>query len=132
MTERHPLTQEEARTLASLCAQIAVGADFDSWSFVFAPKLQLGEETMTPDVAGWRSGDGAGVPDWVCEIAPHGETKTYAKHGVTSVWRIDAQLRVIDVLQRGRAGWFCDTYDRRLAAAPFDGVEIDVPAIWAR
>jgi len=66
----------------------------------------------------------------VCDIAPRGDTKTYAKHGVTSVWRIDSQLRVIDVLQRGRAGWFCDTYDLLLTAAPFDGVEIDVRAIW--
>ncbi|MCU1227698.1 MAG: hypothetical protein JWO97_582, partial [Acidobacteria bacterium] len=82
--------------------------------------------------AGWRDGGDTGVPDWVCDVAPHGETKAYAKHGVGSVWRIDSELRVIDVLQRAHSGWFYDTYDRRLSAAPFDGVEIDVRAIWAR
>jgi hypothetical protein len=132
MTERRPLTPEHARALAALCAQIAAGADYDSWSFAFGPEVRIGEETIVPDVAGWRSGTESGIPDWVCDVAPHGETKAYARHGIGSVWRIDAQLRVIDVLQRGNAGWFYDTYDRRLTAAPFDGVEIDVRAIWPR
>jgi hypothetical protein len=132
MTERLPLTDENARALAKLCAQIAAGADYDSWSFAFGRTLQLGGETIAPDVAGWRDGSDAGIPDWVCDVAPHGETKAYARQGVGSVWRIDSELRVIDVLQRAHAGWFYDTYDRRLSAAPFDGVEIDVRAIWTR
>ena len=130
MTERRPLTPQEARTLASLCAQIAAGGDFDSWSFAFGPQLRIGDDTIVPDVAGWRNGDEAAVPDWVCDIRTHGAAKLYAKHGVASVWRVDSQLRVVDVLQRGKAGWFCDTYDRELAAAPFDAVEIDVRALW--
>jgi hypothetical protein len=120
------------RPLVALCAQLAVGADCDSWSFAFHPRLELNGETVVPDVAGWRAPEPHGAPDWVCDLAPHGETKTYARHGIRSVWRIDEESRVVDVMQRAGSGWYYDSYDRHLSAQPFEGVNIDVRALWLR
>jgi Uma2 family endonuclease len=91
------------------------------WWTLRAPELQLGDDVLVPDVAGWRRErmpalpDAPAVtlaPDWVCEIVSPAtarldrtaKMRAYARAGVAHVWLLEPACRTLEGygLERGR------------------------------
>lgn len=120
------------------------------WLFLFEPELRLSDETLVPDLAGWRRERMPAVPDtavvtlapdWVCEIlSPSTERvdrvrklPAYARHGVAHAWLINPSTRTLEVYRREGASWvLAATHadDAIVRAEPFDAVEIDLLRLW--
>ena len=122
------------------------------WWILPEPGIEVpGSPEFSPDLAGWRRErmpelpeDDAirVVPDWICEIYTPRirrytlETKRpfYAKIGVPWLWLVDldAQTFTISHLHEGKwleHGLFVG--DHRVAAEPFEAVELDVSLWWS-
>ena len=83
------------------------------------------------------------APDWVCEVlSPSTEAvdradklPIFAREGVRHAWLVDPLARTLEVLRldggswRGAAAWRDDAVVR---AEPFDAIEIELAALWAR
>ena len=128
------------------------------WVILDEPELHLGRrpDKLVPDLAGWkreRMPDALGdettpayhdvPPDWVCEvISPSTERvdrgkkmRIYRREGVGHVWLLSPLLQTLEVYRLERGGWMLlDTHetDAKVRAEPFDGVELDLTALWAR
>jgi Uma2 family endonuclease len=120
------------------------------WLIVFEQELHLHRDVLVPDISGWRrerfsaSPDVVGIttpPDWVCEVlSPSTEAKDrarklpiYAREGVQFVWLIDPALRTLEVLKLESGKWvLLGAYlgDEKVRAAPFDAIELELPALW--
>jgi Uma2 family endonuclease len=120
------------------------------WLFMFEPELHLGDDTLVPDLAGWRRERMPTVPDvvavtlapdWVCEIlSPSTERMdrvkklpAYARHGVTPAWLINPATRTLEVFRREGTTWvLAATHadDAIVRAEPFDAIEIDLLHLW--
>jgi hypothetical protein len=117
---------------------------------LFDPELQLGDDILVPDLAGWgvdRLPVGQEtvavdvVPDWVCEVlSPASEAfdreqklPAYARHGVAHAWVADPARRSLEVLRREATRWVCI---RRfegaevVSAEPFAWVDVDLLTLW--
>jgi Uma2 family endonuclease len=141
-----------AVALASVLAntyQVGGNAAGDWW-LLFEPELQLADDILVPDLAGWRRQRLAQppetvaldlVPDWVCEIVSP-ETQdldrshklpAYARHGISSIWMVDPQAQSLEVLQAAAGGFVLAgrfTGEDLARAQPFDAVEIDLRWLW--
>lgn len=128
------------------------------WVILDEPELHLGRrpDKLAPDLAGWkreRMPDALGdeetpahydvAPDWVCEvISPRTERvdrgkkmRIYRREGVGHVWLLSPLLRTLEVYRLERGLWvLLDTHedDAKVRAEPFDAIELDLGAIWAR
>jgi Uma2 family endonuclease len=124
------------------------------WVILDEPELHLGPEpdVLVPDLAGWRRTRMPEVPDvpaftlapdWVCELlSPSTEAidradkmPIYAREGVAHAWLVDPQVRTLEVFELDGASWrLRATYrgDRAVRAVPFDAIELDLAALWAR
>jgi len=120
------------------------------WLFMFEPELHLRDDTLVPDLAGWRrerlpsvpDAPSVGlVPDWVCEIlSPSTERMdrvkklpAYARHGVAHAWLINPATRTLEVFRREGPSWvLAATHadDAIVRAEPFDAIEIDLLNLW--
>ena len=120
------------------------------WLFLFEPELRLLDDTLVPDLAGWRRErlpsvpDAPSVtlaPDWVCEILSPSTERTdrvkklpaYARHGVGHAWLINPSTRTLEVYRREGTSWvLAATHadDTIVRAEPFDAVEIDLLRLW--
>jgi len=120
------------------------------WLFLFEPELHLEDDTLVPDLAGWRRArlDRAPeapfvtvAPDWVCEIlSPSTERldrarklPAYARHGVTHAWLVNPSARTLEVLRRDGDRWVLlgtSADDAHVRAEPFDAIEIDLLRLW--
>ncbi len=120
------------------------------WLFMFEPELRLADDTLVPDLAGWRRErlpsvpDAPAVtlaPDWVCEILSPSTERTdrvkklpaYARHAVAQAWLVNPATRTLEVLRRERASWvLAATHadDAIVRAEPFDAIEIDLLHLW--
>ena len=120
------------------------------WLFLFEPELHLGDDTLVPDLGGWRRErlpkvpDAPAVtvaPDWVCEIlSPSTERldrarklPAYARHGVGHAWLINPQARTLEVYGREGARWVLvatHADDAIARAEPFDAIELDLLRLW--
>jgi len=107
---------------------------------------------MVPDLAGWRRErmpeipDAAFfdlAPDWVCEVlspstAALDRTRKwhhYAEAGVRHFWFLDPGPRTLEVYQLDSGSWRLISSaagDVLVRAVPFDAVEVDLAALWAR
>jgi len=116
------------------------------------PELHLAEDVIVPDVAGWRrtrmpempeAAFFTLAPDWVCEVlSPSTETidrgdkvPLYATQGISHAWLLSPASRVLEVLELdGRTYRIVSTFknDERARAKPFDSIELDLAALWAR
>lgn len=114
------------------------------------PEVRLGEETVVPDLAGWRkerfprTGETNWIsvsPDWVCEVLSPSTFRVdkikkiplYGRHGVGHLWLVDPIAKTLEVfrLESGRwvvAGAYAD--DNSVRAEPFDEIEINLKDIW--
>jgi Uma2 family endonuclease len=120
------------------------------WLFMFEPELHLGDETLVPDVAGWRREKLPSVPespavsvapDWACEILSPSTEKldrtkklpSYARHGVGHAWLLNPVARTLEVYRREAASWVLAAShadDAIVRAEPFDAIEIDLLRLW--
>lgn len=91
-----------------------------------------------PDVAAFEI-----APDWACEVISlrtsaidRGEKlPIYAREKVSNVWFVDPIAKTLEVLRLDG-----DTYrilathhdDARVRAEPFDAIELELAALWAR
>jgi Uma2 family endonuclease len=122
------------------------------WVILDEPELHLGDHVLVPDLAGWRRQRMPAmpdtpafdlVPDWICEILSPATTATdradkmpiYAGFGVPQVWLVDPLAQILEVyrLEGPRysvlATWRGDAVVR---ADPFDAIELELSALWAR
>lgn len=120
------------------------------WWILSEPELHLDDDTLVPDLAGWRRErlpkppDAPAItlaPDWVCEIlSPSTERldrarklPAYARHGVAHAWLINPAARTLEALRAEGGRWvlvgtFAD--DARVRAEPFDAIELDLLPFW--
>jgi Uma2 family endonuclease len=122
------------------------------WVILDEPELHLGGHVLVPDLAGWRRQrmptmpDTPAfeiVPDWICEVLSPTTAATdradkmpiYAALGVSHVWLVDPLAQILEVyrLEGPRfsllATWRGDAVVR---ADPFEAIELELPALWAR
>lgn len=122
------------------------------WIILDEPELHLGPDILVPDLAGWRRTRMAEVPDaaafdlapdWVAEILSPStaaldrveKLPIYAREKVSHVWLIDPRLQTLEAF--AIAG---DRYQLLGAwrgadsarVAPFEALELERAAIWAR
>jgi len=122
------------------------------WIILIEPELHLGADILVPDLAGWRRTrmpelpDVAAfelAPDWVCEVVSPStaaldrteKLPLYAAAGVAHAWVVDPLARTLEVLKLEAGCWavlgaFRD--DARVRAEPFDAIELELGALWAR
>ena len=120
------------------------------WLFMFEPELHLQDDTLVPDLAGWRRErlptvpETAAItlaPDWVCEIlSPSTEQldrvrklPAYARRGVGHAWLINPTTRTLEVYRRAGQSWVLVTThadDALVRAEPFDAIELDLLRLW--
>ncbi len=136
-----------------------IGGPFDydrdgpgGWVILDEPELHLGPDILVPDLGGWRRSrmpeipDAAFfslAPDWVCEVlSPSTETidrgdkvPLYASQGIGHVWLLSPTTGVLEVLELdGGSYWLVSTFknDERARANPFEQIELELAALWAR
>ena len=120
------------------------------WWILVEPELHLAEDTLVPDLAGWRRERLATLPDapaitlapdWVCEIlSPSTERldrvrklPAYARHGVVHAWLINPAARTLEVYRREGTSWVLvasHADDALVRAEPFDAIELDLLRLW--
>ena len=120
------------------------------WLFMFEPELHFADDTLVPDLAGWRHERMPTVPDaptvtlapdWVCEIlSPSTERldrvrklPACARHGVAHAWLINPATRTLEVFRREGTSWvLAATHadDAIVRAEPFGAIELDLLHLW--
>jgi Uma2 family endonuclease len=124
------------------------------WVILDEPELHLGSEPdiIVPDLAAWRRARMPEIPatafltlapDWVCEvISPstepidRGEKLTiYARERVAHAWLVNPLVQTLEVYRLDGEGWrLVRTWhgDAKVRAEPFDAIELELAALWAR
>ena len=121
------------------------------WRILDEPELHLGDETVVPDLAGWRlermprlpdAASAALAPDWVCEVLSPStaqldrarKLRIYAEHGVRHAWLVDpdpphargpAPRRAVD----GRCS-ATHAGSAAVRAEPFEAIQLELGALW--
>ncbi len=154
-----PHTRSASRLTIKLGATFDLGEGGPGgWVILSEPELHLGPrpDKVVPDLAGWkreRMPDAVGdedapahydvPPDWVCEVLS-GRTervdrgkkmRIYRREGVGHIWLLSPAYQTLEVYRLEGGRWvLLDTYegDAMVRAEPFDAVELDLAAIWAR
>ncbi|MBP8196095.1 MAG: Uma2 family endonuclease [Deltaproteobacteria bacterium] len=122
------------------------------WIILPEPELRLDDDTLAPDLAGWRRErwpllrreEAAAVrvaPDFVCEVLSGSTEKTdrqiklpaYHRHGVKHLWLVHPVLQTIEVFRHSPAGFvlidcYCDGDIMR--AEPFESVDLPLTEVW--
>lgn len=116
------------------------------------PELHVVGSVLVPDVASWRRTrvphvpDAAAfevAPDWVCEVvSPSTESidrslkmPRYAQAGVAHAWLVDPIARTLEAYRLETSGYhLAGRYegDDPIRVEPFDPVDFDLGALWAR
>lgn len=122
------------------------------WILLYEPELHLAGDVIVPDFAGWRRErmpempDVAAfelAPDWTCEVLStstaaidRGEKlPIFAREHVAHVWLVDPMVRTLEVLRLDGATYrLLGTWrdDARVRAEPFEAIELELGALWAR
>ena len=120
------------------------------WWILGEPEIHLTEDTVVPDLAGWRR-DGLPVipnapfmtlaPDWVCEVlSPSNERidrlhklRIYAREGVSFAWLANPILRTVEILRLEDHRWVVAAThggEEEIRAQPFEAVLLGLSRIW--
>jgi Uma2 family endonuclease len=122
------------------------------WIILFEPELHLANDVIVPDYAGWRRERMPEMPeaafftlppDWACEVASPStaaldraeKMPVYARERVSHVWIIEPLARTLEIFRLdGPTYRLVVTYagDAHVRAEPFDAIEIELGALWAR
>jgi Uma2 family endonuclease len=121
------------------------------WQILDEPELHLSDETLVPDLAGWRrqrlprvpdTAYFALAPDWVCEVLSPStvqldrgkKLRVYAEHGVRHAWLVDPIARSMEVLRLEGGHWtLLDVHlgDVAVRAEPFQALDLQLRSLWA-
>ena len=121
----------------------------DGWWIILEPELHLGEDIVTPDVAGWRRlamPEYPRVPiftppDRVSEVlSPSAgridcnEKRTdYGREGVSRPWFVDPDARTPEAFELGGGRWTLPATladDAPVSLPPFDAITFLFDALW--
>ena len=122
------------------------------WVILDEPELHLGPQVLVPDLVGWRRARMPEVPnttaftlspDWVCEVLSPSTSRTdrakkrpiYAREGVRHLWLVDPDAHTLEVFRLDGGGYrLLATHDedQLVRAEPFDAIELELGALWAR
>jgi Uma2 family endonuclease len=122
------------------------------WIILDEPELHLGPDVLVPDMAGWRRERLPELPDapylelapdWVCEVMSastalldrHKKMPVYAREKVAYVWLVDPRDRLLELFKlEGQRFTSLGTHaeSEQVRAEPFDAIELDPSALWAR
>jgi Uma2 family endonuclease len=122
------------------------------WIILYEPELHLRGHVLVPDVVGWRRSRMPEMPhaaafelapDWACEVLSRSTAKIdrvdkvpiYAQAGIAHVWLVDPSLETVEVLRLEGGGYrLVGTWhgEARARIEPFDAVEIELAALWAK
>jgi len=122
------------------------------WILLYEPEIHLADDIVVPDVGGWRretlpvlpeQAFMTVAPDWVCEVASPStraldrgaKLEVYQREGVRDVWLIEPLDRFLEVLELDSSSYRIIQRAAGYAPArlkPFDAIEFDVAALWAR
>ena len=122
------------------------------WIILDEPELHFGSRVLVPDLAGWRRERMPELPDvsffelppdWVCEVlSPSTERldrvkklPIYAEVGVRHAWLAAPLVKTLEVYRLDATGrWLLlGTHtDGHVRSEPFEAIEFDVSALWAR
>jgi Uma2 family endonuclease len=124
------------------------------WILLDEPELHLGDDVLVPDLAGWRrermpelpnTSAFELAPDWVCEVLSPStaaldraeKLPIYAREGVRHAWLVDPAVKTLEVLRLEGRGphWLLVgiwSGDGGVRAEPFDAIELELGALWAR
>jgi Uma2 family endonuclease len=123
------------------------------WVILDEPELHLDRHIVVPDIAGWRRERMPEMPvdkpyfdlapDWVCEVHSPStaaldrgdKRKVYGTFGVRHLWYVDPDACTLEVLELDGASYrIVETYSGQalIRAVPFDAIELDLGALWAR
>lgn len=125
------------------------GSGPGGWWILYEPELQLSDDTVVPDLAGWRRekmsilpnvAQFTLAPDWVCEVISSSteaidrgrKRRIYAREGVSHLWLLNPLARALEVFRLSGEVWtLVATFvgNERFRAEPFDAVELD-PSRW--
>jgi Uma2 family endonuclease len=137
-----------------------IGTPFDrgrggpgGWVILDEPELHFGRHVLVPDLAGWRRERMPEIPvdkayftlapDWVCEVLSPSTSaldrgdklNVYREQTVHHVWFIDPEGQTLEVLELdGPTYRVRDVFahDAKPRAVPFDAIELELAALWAR
>lgn len=145
--------------IASSVLGVDLGAPFHrgrggpgGWVLLDEPELHLGADVLVPDLAGWRRERMPEIPettaftlapDWVCEVLSPSTSRTdrakkrpiYAREGVRHLWLVDPDAHTLEIFRLDGGGYrLLATHDedQRVRAEPFDAIELELGALWAR
>ncbi len=149
-------SRRHAKAASALSGELTPPFDFGrggpgGWIILIEPEIQLGENIIVPDLAGWRkerfptSEDHnwiSAVPDWICEIISPNTTRMdritkmsiYRDCGVPHVWLVDPIHKTLEVfgLQQSGAwvtlGLHAET--EAVRAEPFREIEMALGNLW--
>ncbi len=122
------------------------------WIILYEPEVHLGADIVVPDVGGWRRETLpvlpeapflTASPDWVCEVASPStraldrgrKLDVYRESRVRHVWLIEPLDKLLEVLELdGETYRIVQHAEGEVPARlrPFDAIEFDVAALWAR
>jgi Uma2 family endonuclease len=122
------------------------------WAILFEPELHVVGQVLVPDLAGWRRARMPQIPDvpffelapdWVCEVHSPGtialdrtrKTHHYARAGVGHLWFVDPGPQTLEIFRLDGGAWrlvASASGSEKVRAEPFEGMELDLSAVWAR
>lgn len=122
------------------------------WMILHEPELHLVEDVLVPDLAGWRRERMPELPhapavtiapDWACEVLSPSTERVdrgvklaiYARQAVGHVWLANPLAQTLEILRLdGETYRVASVHagDARVRAEPFDAIELDLSALWAR
>ena len=122
------------------------------WMILDEPELHLGAEILVPDLAGWKRERMPEVtdiayfevtPDWVCEVSSastrsrdrNEKRAIYQENKVAHLWFVDPEDQLIEVWELdGSTYRVVQTHvgNERVRLRPFEAIELDAAALWAR
>jgi Uma2 family endonuclease len=120
------------------------------WWILVEPELHFRSDVLVPDIAGWRRERMSQLPetawfeiapDWICEVISPSTGRidrakklpVYARERVPHAWLVDPIQKTVEVLQHAEGLWnVLHVYsgDEQMSAPPFDGITIDLRAVW--
>jgi Uma2 family endonuclease len=122
------------------------------WIILDEPELHFGEDVVVPDLAGWRRERMPELPqvaffslapDWLCEVLSPStaaldrgkKLPLYARVEVAHVWLVDPIAKTLEVLRLDGATYrliATEAGDTKVRVEPFDAIELELGALWAR
>lgn len=123
------------------------------WVILFEPEVHMAQHVVVPDLAGWRRERMPELPvekpylelaqDWVCEVlSPRtaaldrgDKRRIYAESSVRHLWFIDPEAKTLEVLGLDGGSYrVLEVFsgEQSVRAVPFDAIELELGALWAR